>query len=154
MSTTIGVNALEIIAFRLGQESFCIRTTAVREIRGWAASMPIPNSPDYVLGVINLRGNVIPTIDLARRLGMPAAERTERSAIVVVEAGHTTIGLLVDHVTDMLSIPSDHLQPVPQVFSNFDSQYCEGIITHADGMICFINLERLFEGDDAIPQAA
>lgn len=153
MSSTSRNDALEIIAFRLGEQNFCIRTTAVREIRGWGPSMPLPNAPDFVVGVINLRGNVIPTIDLAKRLGMMPAERTERSAIVVAEAGTTVIGLIVDHVTDMLTVPSDQLQPVPQVFHNFDSRYCDGILTHEEGMICFLNLERLFEHDE-IPQAA
>ncbi|MFD1747122.1 chemotaxis protein CheW [Rhizobium helianthi] len=146
-------NSLEIIAFRLGEQNFCIHTTAVREIRGWGPSMPVPNAPDFVVGVINLRGKVIPTIDLARRLGMMPAERTERSAIVVAEAGATIIGLIVDHVTDMLTVPADQLQPVPQVFQSFDSKYCDGILTHDDGMICFLNLERLFE-NDRIPEAA
>lgn len=153
MSTSAFNNVLEIIAFRLGDQNFCIRTTDVREIRGWAPSMPIPNAPDFVLGVMNLRGNVIPTIDLAHRLGMPAAERNERSAIVVAEAGSVIIGLLVDQVTDMLSVPMDQLQPVPQIFHGFDARYCDGIITHESGMICFINLGRLFENDE-IPQAA
>lgn len=146
-------DALEIIAFRLGAQNFCIRTTGVREIRGWGPSMPIPNAPDFVLGVINLRGNVIPTIDLARRLGMTPAERTERSAIVVAEAGPTIVGLVVDHVTDMLTVSGDQLQPVPSVLTSFDSRYCDGIITHDTGMICYLNIERLFENDQ-IPQAA
>ncbi|MCO5730584.1 chemotaxis protein CheW [Rhizobium sp. SSA_523] len=153
MSANASTASLEIIAFRLGEQDFCIRTTAVREIRGWCPSMPIPNAPDYVLGVINLRGNVIPTIDLSHRLGMVAAERTDRSAIVVAEAGSSVIGLVVDQVTDMLTVPVDQLQPVPDVFTGFDSRYCDGIITHETGMICFVNLGRLFE-NDAIPQAA
>ncbi|SIR17852.1 CheW protein [Rhizobium sp. RU35A] len=146
-------SVLEIIAFRLGGRDFCIRTTSVREIRGWAPSMPVPNAPYYMLGVMNLRGTVIPTIDLAMRLGMAPAERSDRSAIIVVEAGETVLGLLVDHVTDMLSIPEDEVQPAPAVFSSFDSRYCDGIIIHANGMICFVNVQRLFEGD-VIPQAA
>lgn len=153
MTAATKSDALEIIAFRLGDQNFCIRTTGVREIRGWGPSMPIPNAPDFVLGVINLRGNVIPTIDLARRLGMKPAERTERSAIVVAEAGATIVGLVVDHVTDMLTVAGDQLQPVPSVLTSFDSRYCDGIITHDSGMICYLNIERLFENDE-IPQAA
>jgi purine-binding chemotaxis protein CheW len=146
-------DVFEIIAFRLGAQNFCIRTTSVREIRGWAPSMPIPNAPGYVLGVMNLRGTVIPTIDLAYRLGMAPAERSERSAIVVVEAGAEIIGLLVDHVTDMLSVSAEQLQPVPDVVSSFDSRFCDGIITHAEGMICFINVQRLF-GGESLSEAA
>lgn len=153
MPTSALNTVVEIIAFRLGEQNFCIRTTDVREIRGWAPSMPIPNAPGFVLGVMNLRGNVIPTIDLAHRLGMAPAERNERSAIVVAEAGSVVIGLLVDQVTDMLSVSGDQVQPVPEIFTSFDGRYCDGIITHETGMICFINLGRLFEHDE-IPQAA
>jgi purine-binding chemotaxis protein CheW len=102
---------------------------------------------------MNLRGTVIPTIDLAYRLGMAPAERSERSAIVVVEAGAEIIGLLVDHVTDMLSVSAEQLQPVPDVVSSFDSRFCDGIITHAEGMICFINVQRLF-GGESLSEAA
>ncbi|WP_413708802.1 chemotaxis protein CheW [Rhizobium sp. Rhizsp82] len=86
LSTNLnGQTTLDIIAFQLGAQTFCIETTSVREIRGWGASTPLPHTPAEVLGVINLRGTAIPTIDLARKLGMRPCETTERSAIVVVE---------------------------------------------------------------------
>jgi purine-binding chemotaxis protein CheW len=139
-----GRASLEIIAFRLNGQSFCIETTSIREIRGWAASTPIPHSPPEVLGVISLRGVVIPTIDLSRKLGMPSSEATERSAIVVAEVGGKPIGLMVDQVTDMLSISADDLQQAPEIVSSFDRAYCEGIITHQSEMICFLNLAKMF----------
>ncbi len=145
---TQGRTSLEIIAFKLNEQSFCIETTSIREIRGWARSTPIPHAPPEVLGIINLRGTVIPTIDLSRKLGMPSAEATERSAIVVAEVHDKSIGLLVDQVTDMLSIGADQLQPMPEIASSFDRAYCEGIITHQTGMICFLNLVRMFAPDD------
>lgn len=71
---------LEIIAFRLHEQQFCVRTTTIREIRGWGPAMPIPQAPSEVMGVMNLRGSVIPIINLAIKLGMPGTEPTERSA--------------------------------------------------------------------------
>jgi purine-binding chemotaxis protein CheW len=136
---------LEIIAFRLKNQSFCVETMSIREIRGWAPSTPIPNSAPEVLGIMNLRGTVIPTIDLSRKLGMGSTEATERSAIVVAEVSGQAIGLLVDQVTDMLSVGPDLLQPAPEIGTSFDRAYCEGIITHASGMICFLDLKRMFE---------
>ena len=86
MSTNLNEQTtLDIISFQLDAQTFCIETTSVREIRGWGASTPLPHTSPEVLGVINLRGTVIPTIDLARKLGMRPCETTESSAIVVVE---------------------------------------------------------------------
>lgn len=87
-----GLTTLDIIAFQLGEQTFCIETTSVREIRGWAASTPLPHASPELLGIINLRGMVIPTIDLTRKLGMRSGETTERSAIVVVEVSGTPLG--------------------------------------------------------------
>jgi purine-binding chemotaxis protein CheW len=137
---------LEIIAFRLQAQEFCVRTTAIREIRGWVPATPLPHSPPEVVGMMNLRGTVIPIIDLARKLGMKAAEPTERSAIVVTEAGGMVIGLLVDGVSDILTLPSDLLQPIPSVEVSEATAYAEGIIAHDGKMICFLNLERMFGG--------
>lgn len=146
-----GQATLDIIAFQLGEQTFCIETTSVREIRGWAASTPLPHTSDEVLGVINLRGTVIPTIDLARKLGMRPGETTERSAIVVVEVHGKPMGLVVDRVTDMLSVTADQLQPPPDVIGSIDRSCCEGIITHPSGMICFLHLTNMFAtGDETI----
>ncbi|MEY9628209.1 chemotaxis signal transduction protein [Sinorhizobium fredii] len=83
---------LEIIAFRLHDQEFCVKTTTIREIRGWAPSTPIPHSPPEVIGVMNLRGTVIPIIDLAHKLGMKSTVANERSAIVVAEVHNMVIG--------------------------------------------------------------
>ena len=89
-------DTLEIIAFRLHEQEFCVKTTTIREIRGWAPSTPIPHSPPDVIGVMNLRGTVIPIIDLAHKLGMKSTEANERSAIVVAEVHSMVVGLVVD----------------------------------------------------------
>jgi purine-binding chemotaxis protein CheW len=95
---------------------------------------------------MNLRGTVIPIIDLALKLGMKAAEPTERSAIVVTEAGGMVIGLLVDGVSDILTLPTDVLQPIPSVEISEATVHAEGIVAHDGKMICFLNLERMFGG--------
>jgi purine-binding chemotaxis protein CheW len=138
---------LEIIAFRLHNQDFCVRTTSIREIRGWAPATPLPHTPPDVLGVMNLRGTVIPIIDLARKLGMTKAEPNERSAIVVAEVHGMAIGLLVDGVSDILTIGQELLQPVPDISAAVS--YADGIITYQDSMICFLNLERMFGEDEA-----
>ena len=134
---------LEIIAFKLNDQSFCVKTRSIREIRGWAPVTPIPHSPFEMLGVINLRGMVIPIIDLASKLGMPGTEATERSAIIVTDVNDITVGLLVEGVSDILTIPASSLQPVPPS-AGPSSDFADGILAHQDQMICFLNLERLF----------
>ncbi|KQR71702.1 chemotaxis protein CheW [Rhizobium sp. Leaf384] len=151
MATT---DMLEIIAFRLHDQEFCVRTITIREIRGWAPATPIPQAPAEVLGVMNLRGTVIPVINLALKLGMRSTEPTERSAIVVTEVHGMVMGLLVDRVSDILMVPTSLLQPVPDVTSSNATTFSEGIIAQASGMICFLNLERMFNRSEAELMAA
>ena len=136
---------LEIIAFRLHDQEFCVRTTTIREIRGWGPAAPVPRAPAEVLGVMNLRGTVIPIIDLAMKLGMRATEPNERSAIVVAEVNGMAMGLVVDGVSDILTIASSLLQPVPEMGASASADCSDGIITRESGMICFLNLERMLQ---------
>ncbi|MDO6964803.1 chemotaxis protein CheW [Rhizobium alvei] len=143
-------DTIEIIAFRLHDQEFCVRTTTIREIRGWAPSTPIPHSPKEVVGVMNLRGTVIPIIDLAYKLGMPGTAANERSAIVVTEVKNMIIGMLVDRVSDILTIKSIEVQPAPEITTSFDKSFTEGIIARENGMICFLNLAKMFQDQEAL----
>lgn len=147
-------DTMEIIAFQLNGQEFCVMTTTIREIRGWSPSMPMPQSPADVMGVINLRGTVIPIIDLARKLGMPPTDPNERSAIVVAEVHDMALGLLVDRVSDILTVRGDQIQPVPEMATSFDRGFSDGIITHENGMMCFLNLARMFRPHDVDGLAA
>ncbi len=137
---------IEIIAFHLGDQQFCIRTTSIREIRGWAATTPLPHSPPEVIGVLNLRGSVIPIIDLAAKLGMRSHIDNSRAAIVVAEIGKGIVGLVVDQVSDILSISSVTIQPLPALARSFDSAYAHGLIPLDRGMVCLLNLDHMFAG--------
>lgn len=139
---------VDIIAFQLGGQAFCVRTMAVREIRGWAPCTPLPHAPADIMGVMNLRGSIIPIVDLASRLGMRSAEASERSAIVVTEIGDVVIGLLVDRVSDMLTVSSDDMRPVPHMGANVDTRFAEGIVSIDSGMICFLDLEAILGGEE------
>ena len=145
---------LEIVSFHLADQEFCIDIMAIREIRGWAPSTPIPHSPADVIGVMNLRGSVIPIIDLAYKLGMKSTVANERSAIVVAEVHNMVIGMLVDRVSDILTISSSQVQPVPEVTASFDRAFCEGIIASENGMICFLNLAKMFKENETDELAA
>ena len=146
-------DTLEIIAFRLYDQEFCVRTTTIREIRGWGPATPIPHAPADVIGVMNLRGTVLPIIDLANKLGIRSTEPNQRSAIVVAEVHGMAMGRVVDRVSDILTIAENLLQPVPEISVSTGMRYTDGIIAQPDGMICFLNLERMFEKVETMQMA-
>jgi purine-binding chemotaxis protein CheW len=133
----------ELISFRVGDQEFCVDIMAVREIKGWMPATTLPHAPPYVRGVINLRGAVLPIIDLAQRLGLPAAEATARHVIIVVKVGERVVGLLVDAVSDILSITDDLVQQTPDVACDRIRNFIRGIITMEDRMISQIALDTL-----------
>lgn len=107
--------ASEFVAFRVGEEEYCIEINLVREIRRWSPATRLPHAPSYLKGVVNLRGAVVPVVDFSARLGGPVTETTERHTIVIVETEGKTLGLLVDAVSDILAADDDTLQPTPHV---------------------------------------
>jgi purine-binding chemotaxis protein CheW len=135
---------LEIISFHLGEQVFCVNIMAVREIRGWAPSTTLPHTPPHVLGVINLRGSVIPVIDMAIRLGLKPIEPTERSAIIVTNIAGKLVGLLVENVSDMITVNESELQPAPDVLPAAERALTKAIIPVDKQMICYLDLDTLF----------
>nr|WP_316650500.1 chemotaxis protein CheW [uncultured Gellertiella sp.] len=152
-------SSIEIIAFRLHSQEFCVKTTTIREIRGWGKATPIPHAPDFVLGIMNLRGTVIPIIDLARKLGMASVAPSERSAIVVAEIHGVAFGLVVDQVSDILTVNPGQIQPVPPINIPSGAEYADGIIVRDTALICFLNLDLMFDlghvqALDSLPKVA
>ena len=94
----------ELIAFRIGDQEFCVNIMSVREIRGWTPATPMPHSPSYMKGVLNLRGAVLPIIDLSARLGMRPTEPSPRHVIIVAQVNRKVVGLLVEAVSDILTV--------------------------------------------------
>ena len=133
----------ELISFRIGAQEFCVDIMAVREIRGWTSATPIPHSPNYVRGVINLRGAVLPIVDLAARLGFPITEPTARSVIIVTHIGNRTVGLMVDAVSDILTVSDDLVQPTPDVTCDTVKAFVKGILAIDDRMISLISLDHV-----------
>ncbi len=144
--TDLGQSAIEIIAFEIGGQQFCVRTTAVREIRGWSKSTPLPGSPHEIMGMMNLRGSIIPIVNMASKLGMAPSEPDARSAVIVAEVQNSVIGLLVDRVADILTVESSVVQPTPEMRGSFTGGYVTGVLATAQGMICFLDLDRMFAG--------
>ncbi|MDB5433364.1 MAG: CheW protein [Caulobacter sp.] len=145
-----GSDRREFIAFCIGEQEFCVDIMSVREIRGWAPATPLPQTPDFIRGVINLRGAVLPIMELATRLGLQANEPTVRSVIIVVATGGRTVGLLVDAVSDILSVTQGVIQPTPDMACDRVKTFVRGLISIDSRMISEIALERLMPELDAI----
>ncbi len=137
------MNGRELMAFRIGAQEFCVDIMAVREIRGFAPATPLPQSPAFVRGVINLRGAVLPIIDLSARLGFPPAEPTARHVIMVVQVGNQTVGLLVDAVSDILTVGAESIQPTPDVASEMTKSFVRGVLAIDGRMISLIALDNV-----------
>ena len=136
--------ARDVVAFRVGDQDFCIEIVAVREIRGWTETTPLPHAQNYVKGVINLRGSVVAVIDLSARLGLGATQPTPRHVIIITKIGRQIVGLLADLVSDILSLDYEGLQPMPQVASEEAREFITGLATLDDGrLIRKLDLERL-----------
>src|SRR3954447_17472217 len=135
--------AREYITFRIGAQYYCIDIMSVREIRGWTPATALPRAPAFVRGVINLRGVVLPIIDLADRLGFAATEPTARHVIIVEQTGRQVVGLLVDAVSDIINMPADRVQPTPDVGSEAARAFVLGVMAVDDRMISLIALSSV-----------
>jgi purine-binding chemotaxis protein CheW len=133
----------ELVAFRVGEQELCVDIMAVRELRGWTQTTPLPESPPYVLGVINLRGSVLPVIDMGARIGLALSEVGPRSVIIVVCIAGQLVGLLVDSVCDILTVADREVQPTPAVACDTLETFVTGLVTVDERMIGLLALDQL-----------
>ncbi len=140
----------ELISFRAGEQEYCVDIMAVREIRGWTQATSLPHAPPYMRGVINLRGAVLPIMDFGARLGLEPTTPSARHVIIVVRVDDKTVGLLVDGVSDILSITQDLIQPTPDVACDKVRSLVRGLISIEGRMVSEIALERLVPEKEAL----
>ena len=139
----------ELIAFRVGEQEFCVDIMSVREIRGWTPATPLPHAQSYMRGVINLRGSVLPVIDLSARLGFGVTDPQARHVIIVVRCGNQEAGLLVDAVCDILSVSDAMIQPTPNVASDRVKTFIRGIVAVEGRMIGVLAADRILPDQEA-----
>lgn len=140
----------ELISFRLAAQDFCVDIMAVREIRGWTPATVLPGSPNFVCGVINLRGAVLPIVDLAFRLGFDTTGPTAKHVIIVAEISGRVIGLLVDAVSDILTVTDDAIQPTPDVASDGAKSFVRGLLPSDGRMISLLGLDHIVPEFDLV----
>ena len=139
----------ELIAFRIADQEFCVDIMQVREIRGWTPATPLPRTPSYMKGVINLRGAVLPIVDLGARLGLTTSEPSARHVIMVVNVGGRTLGLLVEAVSDIINVSDDMVQPTPDVACDQVKTFVKGLFAIDGRMVSLISLDRVLPETEA-----
>lgn len=138
----------QYITFTINEEEYGTPILTVQEIRGWMKTTPLPNTPEYVRGVTNLRGNIVPVFDMRTRFSGELTEVTQRHVVIIVELESRSIGLLVDSISDILTIDESQIQPAPTGNLTVDTQYLDGLVTSDDRMVALININKLFENDN------
>lgn len=118
---------LQLVTFRLGNEEFSLDILKVQEIIRHMDLTRVPKTPEFVDGVINLRGRVIPVLDLRKRFGLPKDENTNETRIIVVDVDNRTVGLKVDAVSEVLRLPADTVEPPPAIITGVESEYIKGV---------------------------
>jgi purine-binding chemotaxis protein CheW len=135
----------QLVVFQLAKETYGVDISSVREIIRMQAITDVPKTPDFVEGVINLRGKVIPVIDLHKRFDLPAIEETQHTRIMVVEVENVTVGMIVDSVSEVLRIPTDSIDPPPPVISGVDAAYLRGVGKLDNRLIILLDLAQILQ---------
>ena len=133
----------QLISFAIGDDQYGVDIMAVREIKGWTAITPLPGQPEYVRGVLNLRGVIVPIVDLRCRFGQGLTSATPLNIVIVVQIAGKDVGLLADRVLDIVSLDAVEIKPVPKVAQSQRLSFLCGLVTSDDAMIALIDLPSL-----------
>src|SRR6478752_6124126 len=136
-------NAREMLVFKLGSEEYGVDILKVQEIRGYEKVTPIPRSPDYLKGVVNLRGTIVPVIDLRIRFGMPDPAYDSLTVVIVLRIAGRVVGAVVDAVSDVVRLAENEIREAPKLGAMVDSSYLSGVATQGDPMILALDIEKL-----------
>ena len=154
--TSSAVNSaslIEYISFAIGDDQYGVEIMSVREIKGWSGVTHLPKQPEYVRGVLNLRGAMVPIVDLRRRFEQGITEATALHIVIIINVAGRLIGLLADRVLDIVSIDAGNIQPVPQMSVSRETKFLSGLVTVDDALLALIELENLLTADDAATDA-
>jgi purine-binding chemotaxis protein CheW len=151
MSQTISDSnaAIQYLTVNLAHEEYGIDILAVREIRGWTPVTRIPQAPGYVLGVLNLRGAIVPVIDMRLRFGLAREEYTATTVTVIITVAGRNFGVVVDAVSDVLDIAPDQVRPVPDMGTTVDTEYLKGLTSMGERMVLLLDVDKLLQPQDA-----
>ena len=136
----------QFLTFTIGEEEYGVDIMTVREVKGWSETTRLPNTPDYMRGVLNLRGVVIPIFDLRMRFGGERTQQTEKHVIVILAVGERIAGILVDAVSDILTVNSSDIKESPSTdTTGLDERFVHGLIAVEERMVVLLDMEKLFD---------
>lgn len=138
----------EFLTFVLGSESYGIDILKVQEIRGYDAVTPIANTPAFIKGVINLRGKIVPIVDLRVKFNIGRVEYNEFTVVIILNLGGRVVSIVVDGVSDVMRLDAGQIRAVPDIVASIDTRYITGLATVAEKMFILIDIERLMNSQE------
>jgi len=154
IGSDIDPDADQFLTFVLASEEYGVDILRVREIKGWDSVTPIPNTPDYIKGVINLRGTIVPIVDLRQRFGMEEIEYGPMTVVIVlkIECGDRDriMGIVVDAVSDVYDVPQEEMKSPPDFGNVVNTEFIRGLATVEEKMIIILDIDHLLSGDEMI----
>ena len=139
---------LEFLTFTLGDEHYGLDIMQVREIRGYEPVTKIANAPKFIKGVLNLRGDIVPIVDLRIKFSIGEATYNELTIVIMLHVGDRIVGIVVDAVSKVIKISEDDMKPPPEFGVAFDSQYLHGLVPFEEQMIILLNIEKLISSQE------
>ena len=139
---------IQWVTFRLDNEKYGIKVMQVQEVLRMTEIAPVPGAPDYVLGIINLRGNVVTVIDSRKRFGLPEKEADDATRIVIIEAENQVVGILVDSVAEVVELRTSEIETAPNVGNDESSKYIQGVSSQGDELLILVDVNKLLSDEE------
>lgn len=147
-SSGAAVSAGEYLTFVLGDEEYGIDILKVQEIRGYDAVTQIANTPEFIKGVVNLRGKIVPIVDLRIKFKLGNIEYNEFTVVIILNLNGRVVGIVVDGVSDVMALKEDQLKDVPSLVTNIDTKYLTGLATVEEQMLILVDIEKLMSSEE------
>lgn len=138
------MNSYQFLTFCIDEEEYGVDIMQVMEIRSWTETTRLPNTQDFVLGIINLRGVVVPVFDIRRRFGMPQAKISGKSVVIILSSEEKTIGMLVDNVSDIIEVKENNIKSAPPMSNSIDDAFLHGLVSINERMVTLLSPKKLF----------
>ncbi|MEZ0232625.1 MAG: chemotaxis protein CheW [Methylophilaceae bacterium] len=138
----------EFLSFQLGKEEFCLEILKVQEIRGYGDITAITNTPDYIKGVVNLRGEIVPILDLRIRLNFTHVEYNEFTVVIILNLEGHNLGIVVDSVSDVIALNIDQISKLPEMLSSINTKYITGVVTIDTHTMILLDIDKLLNREE------
>jgi purine-binding chemotaxis protein CheW len=142
------IDRQEFLTFTLGTEEYGIEILKVQEIRSYEQVTKIANAPDFIKGVVNLRGTIVPIVDMRIKFNLGTADYTDFTVVIILNVAGRVVGMVVDSVSDVIALMPEQIRPAPDFSSSFDVKYITGLGTVDKRMLILVDIERLMSGSD------